>query len=107
MKGMHTGELEAVEKLKPYFEIRRFGETSKFVFLMSEQEKRELAADIQDELKEIFRIMEENYCHILILDEILGCIQAGLVSEQDVLEILDAKPESMELVLTGRGLTKK
>ena len=32
MKGMHTGELEAVEKLKPYFEIRRFGETSKFVF---------------------------------------------------------------------------
>ena len=51
MKGMHTGELEAVEKLKPYFEIRRFGETSKFVFLMSEQEKRELAADIQDELK--------------------------------------------------------
>ena len=41
------------------------------------------------------------------MDEILGCIQAGLVSEQDVLEILDAKPESMELVLTGRGLTKK
>jgi len=107
MKGTHTGELESVKKLKPNFEIRRFGETSKFVFLMDEEEKLELSRVIHEQLKEIFEIMDDNNCDILILDEILGCIQAGLVSVNDVLKIMDARPEGMELVLTGRGLPEE
>jgi cob(I)alamin adenosyltransferase len=43
----------------------------------------------------------------LILDEILGCIQAGLVSVEDLLDIIDHKPDEMELVLTGRGLPEE
>jgi len=104
MKGMHTGELKSIQKLEPDFEIRRFGETKKFVFLMNEEEKKALACQIKEELKDINQIFEDNCCDILILDEILGCIQAGLVSIQDVLNIMDSKPGNMELVMTGRGL---
>ena len=107
MKGMPTGELESIKKLEPDFEIRRFGETEKFVFLMNEQEKKKLSCQIQQEIKEIHQIMGQNSCDILILDEILGSIQAGLVSIQDVLDIMDAKPGSMELILTGRGLPEE
>jgi cob(I)alamin adenosyltransferase len=107
MKGMHTGELESIRKLEPYFEIHRFGETTKFVFLMNEQEKKSLSTKIQVELGEVYKIMEENTCDLLILDEVLGCIQAGLVSIQDILNIMDSKPENMELILTGRGLPEE
>jgi cob(I)alamin adenosyltransferase len=42
---------------------------------------------------------------MVVLDEILGSITAGLVSETEVLELAASRPEEMHLVLTGRGAT--
>ncbi len=39
--------------------------------------------------------------HMLILDEILYAADRGLVSETDVLELIDSKPDRLELVLSG------
>ncbi|MCX5860713.1 MAG: cob(I)yrinic acid a,c-diamide adenosyltransferase [Deltaproteobacteria bacterium] len=39
---------------------------------------------------------------IVILDEINIAVHLGLVEPQTVLELMDAKPENVELVLTGR-----
>ncbi|RLM59901.1 cob(I)alamin adenolsyltransferase [Halobellus sp. Atlit-31R] len=39
--------------------------------------------------------------HLLVLDEILYAVDQGLVDESDVLDLLDDKPERLELVLTG------
>jgi len=40
---------------------------------------------------------------ILILDEILGAIAAGLFPEEKVLTFLDQRPSDLEIVLTGRS----
>jgi len=40
---------------------------------------------------------------ILILDEILGAIEAGLFPEDKVLAFLDQRPSDLEVVLTGRS----
>jgi cob(I)alamin adenosyltransferase len=39
--------------------------------------------------------------HMLILDEILYAADRGLVGEADVLDLIDAKPDGLELVLSG------
>ena len=39
---------------------------------------------------------------ILILDEILGAIEAGLFPEEKVITFLDRRPSDLEVVLTGR-----
>ncbi|THE63056.1 cob(I)alamin adenolsyltransferase [Salinadaptatus halalkaliphilus] len=39
--------------------------------------------------------------HMLILDEILYAADRGLVSEDDVLDLLEAKPANLECVLSG------
>lgn len=44
---------------------------------------------------------------MVILDEILGSIKAGLVSEDEVLELIVAKPADVHLVLTGRGASER
>ncbi|WP_396613532.1 cob(I)yrinic acid a,c-diamide adenosyltransferase (plasmid) [Haloferax sp. S1W] len=43
----------------------------------------------------------EDGVHLLILDEILYAVAMGLVSESDVLDLIDRKPDALELVLTG------
>ncbi|WP_265107926.1 cob(I)yrinic acid a,c-diamide adenosyltransferase [Halosolutus halophilus] len=39
--------------------------------------------------------------HMLVLDEVLYAADRGLVSEADVLDLIDAKPDGLELVLSG------
>lgn len=104
LKGTHTGELESIKKLEPEFSILRFGETSKFFFNMNQAEKDELKHKISDELDSLVEIVRNQQWDVLILDEILGTIENGLVTPERIIEILDAKPEGMEIVLTGRVL---
>jgi len=40
---------------------------------------------------------------MVVLDEILGSIKAGLVTEDEVLELARSRPPELHLVLTGRG----
>jgi len=42
-------------------------------------------------------------CDLLILDELNGMLSAGLLPLGAVLELLDAKPADLTLVLTGRN----
>ena len=39
--------------------------------------------------------------HMLLLDEVLYAAEMGLVEEADVVDLVERKPESLELVLTG------
>ena len=47
-------------------------------------------------------IQNEEY-DIVILDEINLAIDYGLIPLSDLLELIDSKPESVELILTGRN----
>lgn len=55
-------------------------------------------------IKEIFR--QKKY-DILILDEVNISLRDGFLKEEEIINLLKMKPKSMELVLTGRGATKK
>jgi cob(I)alamin adenosyltransferase len=44
---------------------------------------------------------------LLVLDEVLGSITAGLVNEDEVLELAASRPEDLHLVLTGRGASER
>lgn len=42
---------------------------------------------------------------LLIMDEILICVRDGFLDEEDLITFIESKPQSVELVLTGRGAT--
>ncbi len=44
-----------------------------------------------------------NAYDMVVLDELLGSIKAGLVALEDVLKLVRDKPPTLHLVLTGRG----
>ncbi len=104
LKGTATGELEAVKKLWPRFDIIRFAETKKFFWKLTDEEKAQLKAKTQREIKKLDEFMKDNVCHVLILDEIMAAVHSGLVSQEQVCRIIDRKPKEMELILTGRDV---
>ncbi len=43
---------------------------------------------------------------MLVLDELIIAIRDGFLKEEEVLSLLEAKPQRLELILTGRGATE-
>lgn len=55
-------------------------------------------------IKKAYRLRQYD---MLILDEINISLRDGFLKESEVMDILRTKPENLELVLTGRGATRK
>jgi cob(I)alamin adenosyltransferase len=47
--------------------------------------------------------LKDGSCDMLIADEIVVAASFGLLSQDEVMSLIDAKPYGTELVLTGRG----
>ncbi len=53
-------------------------------------------------LANVKRKMTEGLYDLIVLDEVCVSIYFGLVTESDVLLLIDSKPNNVELILTGR-----
>ena len=58
-------------------------------------------------IKFIKNLFKDNKYDILIIDELVISIKAGYLTEEEIIDILNSKPVELELILTGRGITKK
>lgn len=99
-----SGELRAAEKLAPELRIQPMGRAGVLSPLDLIPADEDLAAQAVDKAREA--IADPNW-DVVILDEILTACSLGLVKVGDVIGIMDARPEGVELVLTGRGAPKE
>ncbi len=100
LKGQEwTGERRAAESLVPTIQIRPRGRAGVLAPSDLSPEDKETASEA---LREAGREIISRDWDVVILDEINLACAFDLVEVSDVLEVLDARPEGVELVLTGR-----
>lgn len=101
LKFGDSSELKILQNL-PNVKVLSGMPTRKFTFVMNEEEKAETKAWCESHLVQGISAADENEIDLLILDEALGAISSGMLSEQVLLDFLKTKPENLEVVLTGR-----
>ncbi len=98
-KGSEICFLKNIENIT----IRCFQETvNGFFFSMSDEDKKALKAETEKGFEYVQSILKSGESDMVILDEIGGAIENGLISEDDVLEIIKNFGVKTEIVLTGR-----
>jgi cob(I)alamin adenosyltransferase len=105
MKGRKDiGEWKIRNKLAPYYQIYQFGR-KEFIKPISKPKQAdfELARRGLAFAKKILKKKP----FLLILDEINLAINIGLISLENVLELLDNVPKGTNIVLTGRRASRK
>ena len=50
------------------------------------------------------KVLVTGECNVLILDEVLGLIDAGVISPEELEAVLKAKMDETEVIMTGRVL---
>lgn len=103
LKGSKTGEIEAAKKMAPFFNIFRFEKKRGFFWTLNSEEKYELKQEVQKAYEFCMEALKEEKCDILIMDEVMGALSNELISEKQLLELIDKKPGNIELILTGRN----
>ncbi len=100
LKGQDYGELHAIkERLGDLVTVEQFG-TPKFVKTgQISEEDYQLAKEGLNKVKRA--LFEEDY-KIVIMEEANVAMYLGLLSKNDVLEIIKNKPKDKELIITGR-----
>jgi cob(I)alamin adenosyltransferase len=111
LKGeWESGERKAAPRLSPELELHVFGAPQWGDRSQADKDTPwwELppSAEDREQAREGMRFAHEAVTggeyDIVVLDEVLGAVKLGLVSLDEVMALICSKPESVELVLTGR-----
>ncbi|MBW1764336.1 MAG: cob(I)yrinic acid a,c-diamide adenosyltransferase [Deltaproteobacteria bacterium] len=103
VKGLEYSELEAVEKLSDLVTIKQYG-SGCFIRKAPSQEDIRFA---REGFQEVKQIIDEGRHELVILDEANIAIYYNLFSIEELLDLIDKRPEHVELVITGRNAHEK
>lgn len=96
LKGMPSGEVDLLHQLGAT--VYRAENITKFVFQMTEREKIEAKAAYT-------QLLQQAACQptdLLVLDEACAACALEMVDVQMLKDVIQKRPEGLELVLTGR-----
>jgi cob(I)alamin adenosyltransferase len=100
LKTTPTGECAAVKHL-PGFDFYRFESDHGFFWTLNDDQKEALKQEVQQAFSFCVKLVKERQYDVLILDEVLGALQNGLLEESALLDLMQME-KTTELVLTGR-----
>lgn len=98
MKGRRYSEIDGIEHLKK-FSVSQHGRDE----FVNKEKPEQIDIDMaQEGFQYAKKIIKSNQYDIIILDEINVAVDFKLINLQDVLNLMDNKPDKLELILTGR-----
>lgn len=97
-KGMHYSELDALTRFSDRIDLRQFGCAG---FIRGRPTRKHIEAARRG-LACVREILVAGCHRLVILDEANIAVHFGLFAVDDLLLLIDEKPEPVELVITGR-----
>jgi cob(I)alamin adenosyltransferase len=98
VKSRESSEFGALAALGGRFCLRRFGRG----FIHGTPSRADIEAALAG-LSETREAMLSLSYDIVVLDEVNVAVSLGLISSGDIVDLIKDRPDSVELVLTGRG----
>ena len=108
LKGRERKSLDFLQELMNLdFKIFRFEKQDCCYAELTEEEKKEENVNILNGVNFARKVIVTQECDFLLLDEILGLVDMGIVTVDTVADILKQKDESMHIVMTGWNLPEE
>ncbi|MCX6826482.1 MAG: cob(I)yrinic acid a,c-diamide adenosyltransferase [candidate division Zixibacteria bacterium] len=99
------GEMDGIKKLAPNVELNVVGEG--FVGIIDDKKTIEVhRAAARKAFEMVLAKMSSDNYELMILDELNVALNLGLITREELEEVIKKKPEKLHLVITGRGAIK-
>lgn len=105
LKGKGIADSDFLGRLEPEIKIFRFEKSEMNFAELSDEKKTEEIINIKNGINFAKKVLATGGCDLLILDELLGLIDNGIISVEELKNLLEAKDEETDVILTGRSLS--
>lgn len=104
LKGKMATESAFMQRLEPEIKLFHFEKSEGRYEELSEQEKLEENRNLRNGVNFARKVLMNDECNLLVLDELLGVIDNGIVTKEDVEALFRAKADGAQIIVTGRKL---
>lgn len=104
LKGTQKKEsLDVMKRLEPEMNVFRFERAECNFDELSETAKQEECVNIRNGVNYARKVLTTGECGLLILDEVLGLVEQEILTETELIQLLESRGEA-DVILTGRIL---
>lgn len=103
-KGLGLQDSEFLRRLEPEIKLFRFEKSDENYEELSEVRKQEEISNIKNGIGFAKKVLTTGECDLLILDEVLGLVEKGILQAEDLKSLLDGRGET-DVILTGINLS--
>lgn len=104
LKGKGLQDSEFLRRLEPEIKLFRFEKSDENYEELSEARKQEEIGNIKNGIGFAKKVLATGECDLLILDEVLGLVEKGILQAEDLKNLLDGRGET-DVILTGINLS--
>ena len=101
LKAREGDEIGFIKRLEPEIKVFRFEKFQESFEQLPREKQEEEVLNMKNALNFAKKVLVTEECDVLILDEVLGLLQYGIATEAELRNILAARGESTDLILTG------
>ena len=105
LKGKDAEEFSFLSKLEPDIKLFRFEKEEEFYLDLSEEQQNEEKENIINGFNFARKVIETGGCDVLVLDEVLGLIELGIITTEDLIKLIQLRDDYVRLVMTGQKLS--
>lgn len=106
LKGKVADEFQILERLEPDVQLFRFDKAEVSYCDLSMQEREDEKQNILNGFHFAKKVIETGESDVIILDELLGLVDLGIIDTTDVSELLKIDGDYKKLYITGNNLAE-
>ncbi|MGN0167421.1 MAG: cob(I)yrinic acid a,c-diamide adenosyltransferase [Acetatifactor sp.] len=104
LKGKGLGDSDFLRRMEPEIKLFRFEKSDENFEQLPEERKQEEILNIRNGMNFAKKVLTTGECDLLILDEVLGLVEKGIVSVDDLKAMLECREET-SVIMTGIKLS--
>ena len=104
LKGKGVEDTEFIRRLEPEIKVFRFEKSDKHFFELPEDKQMEETINIKNGFNYARKVLATGECNLLILDEVLGLIDNGIITVDELKSLLEARTDETDVIMTGISL---
>ena len=104
LKEKGLGDSAFLNRLEPEIKIFRFEKSDMNFFELTQEKQKEEIIIIKNGINFAKKVLATGECDLLILDEVLGLVDNGIITVEDLKNLLDARDEETDIIMTGISL---
>lgn len=101
LKGRDAEEFSYLKKLEPDIKVFRFEKAMEYYRNLSEEEQNEEKQNIINGFNFAKKVIDTRGCDLLVLDEVLGLVDLGIITVEDIIHLIGLRDDYYKLVMTG------